>query len=91
MMVGLTERVKSTFRQFPTKGKDVDEYLVDNFPDLIKRHKIARRPDMQETIDYIEEKESTIDELYHWKKETKKRVSSLDERVDRLETKYGVR
>ena len=90
-MVGLTQRIKGTLKQFPTKGKDVDEYLMDNFPDLIKRHKIARRPDMQETIDYLEDKESVVDELYDWKKETKKRVTDLDDRVDRLETKHEVK
>lgn len=87
----MTQRIKGALKQFPTKGKDVDEYLMDNFPDLINRHKIARRPDMQETIDFIEDKESIIDELYGWKKETKKRVTDLDDRVDRLETKYEVK
>lgn len=90
-MVGVTERIKSTFRQFPTTGKDVDEYLMDNFDDLVKRYKLARRPDMQETIDYLENKESQVDEMYDWKGKTKKRVEDLDDRVDRLETKYGVK
>ncbi len=90
-MVRITEKVESFFRRMPSIEKNVDEYLTDNLSSLLKGYKIARKTDLQDAISEIEKKEETVDELIHWKDKTKPKVTDLEKRIGRLETKYGVK
>jgi len=90
-LVRITEKVESFFRRMPSIEKNVDEYLTDNLSSLLKGYKIARKTDLQDAISEIEKKEETVDELIHWKDKTKPKVTDLEKRIGRLETKYGVK
>ena len=90
-MVKVTEGVKSFFRKMPSIEKNVDEYLTDNLSNLIKGYKIARKTDLEDTINEIEKKEETIEELLHWEDKTNPRVADIEKRISRLEIKYGVK
>jgi len=75
----------------PSTEKNVDEYLTDNLSSLLKGYKIARKTDLQDTVVDLEKKEETVEELLHWKDKTKPRVTDLEKRIGRIETKYGVK
>ena len=75
----------------PGIEKNVDEYLTDNFTSLLKAYKIARKKDLQNTISEIEKKEESVEGLVKWQDKTKPRVNTLEGRIKRLETKYGVK
>ena len=90
-LVGIGARTGSFFRKMPGIEKNVDEYLSDNFSNLLKAYKIARKKDMQDTIDEVEKKEEIVEDLSKWREKTKPRVKDLEGRVKRLETKYGVK
>lgn len=90
-MVGFGERVKSFFGQMPGIEKNVDEYLSNNFSSLIKAYKLARKKDLEDTLVEFEKREGQVEDLSKWRDKTKPRVSELDNRIERLETKYGVK
>ncbi len=90
-LVKLTEKATSFFRKMPGIEKNVDEYLSDNLSSLLKGYKIARKTDLEDAIVDIEKKEKSVEELSHWKDKTKPKVTDLENRIDRLETKYGVK
>ena len=90
-MVRSKEKVTSFFRRMPSTEKNVDEYLTDNLSSLLKGYKIARKTDLQDTVVDLEKKEETVEELLHWKDKTKPRVTDLEKRIGRIETKYGVK
>jgi len=90
-LVKFREKIKSFFRKMPGIEKNVDEYLTDNFTGLLKAYKIARKKDLQDTITDIEKKEESVEGLIKWREKTKPRVSTLEGRIKRLETKYGVK
>ena len=90
-LVKITEKVKSFFRNMPGIEKNVDEYLTDNLSSLLIAYKIARKTDLEDTVVDIEKKEETVEELLHWKDKTKPRVTDIEKRIGRLETKYGVK
>jgi len=90
-LVKFGEKVRSFFRKMPGIEKNVDEYLSDNFTGLLKAYKIARKKDVQDTITEIEKKEESVEDLIKWQDKTKPRVNTLEGRIKRLETKYGVK
>jgi phage shock protein A len=90
-MVGVGERVKSFFGQMPSIEKNVDEYLSNNFSSLIKAYKLARKKDLEDTFVEFEKREGQVDELSKWRDKTKPKVADLDNRIERLETKHGVK
>lgn len=90
-MVKFGEKVKSYFRKMPGIEKNVDGYLTDNLTSLLKAYKIARKKDLQNTISEIEKKEESVEDLVKWQDKTKPRVNTLEGRIKRLETKYGVK
>jgi len=90
-LVGIGGKFKSFFRKMPSIEKNVDEYLTDNFTSLLKAYKIARKKDLEDTINEIETKEEAIEDLSKWRDKTKPRVVDLEGRIKRLETKYGVK
>lgn len=90
-MVRMREHTKSFFRKMPGIEKNVDEYLTDNLSNLLMAYKIARKTDVQDTIDELETKEGIIEDLSIWREKVKPRVGDLEKRIVRLETKYGVK
>ena len=90
-MVGFGERVKSFFGKMPGIEKEVDEYLTDNFSSLIKAYKLARKKDLEDTLIDFEKRESQVEDLSKWRDKTKPKVAELDDRIERLETKHGVK
>jgi len=90
-LVRVTEKVTSFFRKMPGIEKNVDEYLTDNLSSLLKGYKIARKTDLEDTVSDIEKKEETVEELLYWKDKTKPRVIDIEKRINRLETKHGVK
>jgi len=87
----MSEKVKSFFRKAPGIEKDVDEYLTENIPSMLKKYKIARKNDIQDTIKDMDTKEEKVEELINWKDKTKPKVNDLNERISRLEKKHGVK
>ncbi|MEA3457399.1 MAG: hypothetical protein U9R21_01830 [Candidatus Thermoplasmatota archaeon] len=90
-MPEVVERAKSFFRKMPGIEKNVDEYLTDNLSNLLKAYKISRKKDLQGTMNDIEKKEETVEDLSKWQYKTKPKVKDLESRIKRLETKYGVK
>jgi len=90
-LVKFGEKVRSFFRKMPGIEKNVDEYLSDNFTSLLKAYKIAQKKDVQDTVTEIEKKEESVEDLIKWKGKTKPRVNTLEGRIKRLETRYGVK
>lgn len=90
-MVRFDERIKSFFGKMPSIEKNVDEYLTNNFSSLIKAYKLARKKDIQDTLLDFEKRENQINDLSKWREKTKPRVTGLEDRIIRLETKYGVK
>lgn len=89
--VGFRKKVKSFFRKIPGIKKNVDEYLADNFSNLLKSYEISRKNDLQDTINDVETKENAVEKLFKWRDKTKPRVNNFEVRIKRLETKYGVK
>ena len=87
----VTERIRTGMSQFPSRSKVVDEYLSAHFNELLDRYDIARGPDLKDTVEYIDNKETAVTMLHQWRTATSQRIESLDDRVDRLEIKYGVK
>lgn len=87
----VTDRIRAGLSQFPSRAKTVDEYLTAHFNELLDRYDIARGPDLQETTQYIDEKEATVTMLQQWRTATSQRIESLHDKVGRLEMKYGVK
>ncbi|UCH88696.1 MAG: hypothetical protein JSV49_10660 [Thermoplasmata archaeon] len=91
MNVGITERIKSKFReQSLTVGRRIDLYLTKNMPDLILKYDLATKKDLIEIDRQIEGYESTLDNLDRWRDDTRDRMKKAADRVGRLEMKYGV-
>lgn len=89
--MAVKDRIRSGFSQLPSKGKDVDEYLTSHLPELLDRYDIARGPDLEDSVDYLDEREETVAVLHQWRTTTSHRIDNLEGRVTRLEVKYGVR
>jgi len=90
-MVSMTDRIKAGMGGFPSRAKDVDEYLTSHLNELLDRFDIARGLDVKETVDYIDQKEEAVTMLHGWRTATSQRIDMLQGRVSRLELKFGVK
>jgi hypothetical protein len=87
----VTDRIRAGLNQFPSRTKVVDEYLSAHFNELLDRFDIARGPDLKDTVEYIDNKEAAVSMLHQWRTATSQRIEGLEDRVGRLEIKYGVK
>jgi hypothetical protein len=91
MNVGLSERIKGKFKeQAFTVGRRIDFYLTKNMPDLVLKYDLATKRDLIDVDKTMEKYEGDLDELDVWRENTKERMETATNRVERLETKYGL-
>ena len=90
-MVSVTDRIRSGMNQFPSKSKDVDEYLTSHLNEMLDRFDVARGNELKDSVDFIDQKEESVAMLHQWRTATSQRIESLTDRVGRLEVKYGVK
>lgn len=89
---GVIERAKAGLRAYPVAiSKKVDIYLSEHLPELVDEHKLATKRDLEDTDKRFVGYETGISEIDGWKSETIKRVDNIEKRVERAETKYGVK
>lgn len=90
MGVGITERVKSAFReQALTMGRRIDLYMTENMPDLVDKHDLATKRDLTDIDKEFRTYEEKMDDLEGWRDSSRNRIDSVSKRIVRLETKYG--
>ena len=90
MVVGITERVKSTLReQALTMGRRIDLYMTENMPELVDKHDLATKRDLVSIDKEFNTYENKLDDLESWRDNSQKRIDSISKRISRLDTKYG--
>jgi hypothetical protein len=92
MGVGITERVKSAFReQALTMGRRIDLFLTENMPDLVDKHDLATKRDLTNIDKEFRAYEDKLDDLETWRDNSRRRIDGVSKRIGRFETKYGMR
>lgn len=90
MAVGITDRVKSAFReQALTMGRRIDLYLTENMPELVDKYDLATKRDLVDIDKEFRTYEDKMDDLEGWRDNSRTRIDGISKRIVRLETKYG--